>query len=169
MEAIDPSSELVPVPLVAVRFPIPLPVPAGFDPERLETWPHVEGDLEFVDERLLYMPPTGDTQQDTCTDVARVLGNWRQGHREFVVGTNAAGVRLGNARTEEALREKADWYLAHGTEVVWLLFPTAPRGVVLSASGEVASQPGERVPAHPALPGLEPLLNELFEQVLETR
>jgi hypothetical protein len=29
----------------AVRFPVELTPRDGFDPERLETWPHVEGQL----------------------------------------------------------------------------------------------------------------------------
>jgi hypothetical protein len=35
--------ELVPVPRAALEIPVVLPPPAGFDPERLETWPRVEG------------------------------------------------------------------------------------------------------------------------------
>ena len=79
-----------------VKFPVELRPPPGFDPERLETWPKVEGRLEFVGGRLLYMPPCGDMQQDVVTDVVLALGEWARSHREFVVGTNEAGIRLGS-------------------------------------------------------------------------
>ncbi len=49
----------------AVRFPVELVPPHGFDAESLETWPRVVGRLEWVNGRLLYMPPCGDRQQDT--------------------------------------------------------------------------------------------------------
>ena len=52
-----------------VRLPVELLPPDGFDPARLETWPSVAGRLEFFEGRLLYMPPCGDVQQDTVTDV----------------------------------------------------------------------------------------------------
>ena len=53
----------------AVRFPVELLPPEGFDAERLETWPRVAGRLEYVEGRLLFMPPSGDVQQDVVTDV----------------------------------------------------------------------------------------------------
>jgi len=80
-----------------VRFPVELTPPDGFDPERLETWPRVEGRLEWVEGRLLYMPPCGDRQQDTVTDLVTTLGIWVRLHPEFVVGTNEAGMLLGGA------------------------------------------------------------------------
>jgi|SRR5581483_6874401 len=79
-----------------VRFPVELTPPDGFDPARLETWPRVDGRLEWVAGRLLYMPPCGDRQQDTVTDLVVALGAWVRQHREFVVGTNEAGLRLGD-------------------------------------------------------------------------
>ena len=48
---LDPDS--IPVP-ATVRFPVELEPPDGFDPTRLETWPRVEGRLEWVEGRLLY-------------------------------------------------------------------------------------------------------------------
>ena len=71
--------------------------PEGFDADTLETWPKVVGRLEYVDGRLLFMPPCGDFQQDTVTDVVITLGAWVRRHREFVLGTNEAGMRLGDA------------------------------------------------------------------------
>lgn len=80
----------------AVRFPVELTPPEGFDPERLETWPRVDGRLEWVAGRLLYMPPCGDRQQDTVSDVVFTLMGWARAHPEFVVATNEAGIRLGD-------------------------------------------------------------------------
>lgn len=95
-------AETIPVPR-AIRFPVELIPPEGFDPERLETWPRVEGRLEYVDGRLLYMPPGGALQQDTVTDVVATLAAWRRNHPGFVVGTNEAGMILGgNARGADA-------------------------------------------------------------------
>jgi len=83
------------VPRVALTMPVVLPLPEGFDPVRLETWPKVEGRLEFVSGRLLYMPPCGDEQVKTVADVVTDLGHWRRLHPEFVLGTNEAGMLLG--------------------------------------------------------------------------
>jgi len=65
----------------AVRFPVEMLPPEGFDADTLETWPKVVGRLEYVDGRLLFMPPCGDFQQDTVTDVAITLGAWVRRHR----------------------------------------------------------------------------------------
>lgn len=78
-----------------VRFPIELR-PAGFQPEEPRTWPEVEGRLEWVEGRLLYMPPCADTQQEVAVDVVFVLRTWSEKHPEFVVGGNEAGMKLGN-------------------------------------------------------------------------
>jgi Uma2 family endonuclease len=201
----EPSREayedLVPVPRAALEIPVVLPPPAGFDPERLETWPRVEGRLEYVDGKLLYMPPPGDRQQDTCADVVGVLAAWRKTRAGFIVGGNEAGIQLGGEirgadaavwrrgdlgtyegglrrvapvlavevagkyDTEAQLREKAAWYLGHGVQIVWLLFPPERRVVVLGLAGEVSLLAGQRVPAHDALPGLTPAVDELFAQV----
>ena len=79
----------------SVRFPVELTPPEGFDPARVETWPEVEGRLEWVAGRLLYMPPCGDWQQDTVGDVVFALISWVRSHPEFVVGTSDAGVHIG--------------------------------------------------------------------------
>lgn len=81
----------------ALRFPVELLAPRTFDPERLETWPRVTGRLEHVGGRLLYMPPCGDVQADTVTDVVITLGSWVRSHAGFVLGTNEVGMRLGGA------------------------------------------------------------------------
>jgi len=81
----------------SVRFPVELTPPEGFDAEDPATWPRVEGRLEWVEGRLLYMPPCGDLQQFTVTDLVIVLGVWGRSHPDFVVGTNEAGLLLGGA------------------------------------------------------------------------
>jgi Uma2 family endonuclease len=80
--------------LVGVRFPVELRA-EGFAPEQPSTWPNLEGRLEFVGGRLLYMPPCADYQQDVAMDVAFVLRSWSEAHPEFVVGGNEAGMKLG--------------------------------------------------------------------------
>src|SRR5690606_11242687 len=84
------------VPRGAIELPLVVPEPAGFDPERLETWPAIEGRLEYVGGRLCFMPPCADDQQDTAADVATELNLWRRAHEDFVVGTNEAGMKLGD-------------------------------------------------------------------------
>ena len=88
------SNDVIHVP-ASVRFPVELVPPDGFDPARLETWPRVEGRLEWVGGRLLYMPPCGEMQRATVADVVGVLIPWQHAHPEFSVGTNEAGMRLG--------------------------------------------------------------------------
>src|SRR6187455_504716 len=80
--------------LVGVRFPVELRA-ERFTPEQPSTWPKLEGRLEFVGGRLLYMPPRADNQQDVAMDVAFVLRSWSETHPEFVVGGNEAGMKLG--------------------------------------------------------------------------
>ena len=187
----------------AVRFPVEMVPPAGFDAGRPETWPKVVGRLEYVDRRLLFMPPCGDFQQDTVTDVVITLGAWVRRHREFVLGTNEAGMRLGEATraadaaiwrrsdlgaydgglrrvppvlavevagiddgdSEDALREKAKWYLSVGVSIVWVLFPERREVLVISSEKEVRFRDDETIPAHPALSELSPKASELFIQV----
>jgi Uma2 family endonuclease len=165
----------------AVRFPIELIPPDGFDEERTETWPRIAGRLECVNGRLLYTPPSGDRQQDTVTDVVITLGMWARAHSEFVLGTNEAGMRLrgatraadaavwrradlggyrgglrrvppilaievaGEEETENALADKAAWYLDAGVEVVWIVLPDEREVVVVTQSGN--TRPGQRDPA----------------------
>jgi Uma2 family endonuclease len=83
--------------------------PGRFDPAKLETWPVLAGRLEYVGGRLLFMPPCGDTQQDTVTDVVVTLGVWVRAHPEFVLGTNEAGMHLGG---ETRAADAAIWRVA---------------------------------------------------------
>jgi Uma2 family endonuclease len=89
------DEDVVTVP-ATVRFPVELVPPEGFDPGRLETWPRIAGRLEWVAGRLLYMPPCGYVQQVTVVDLVAVLAAWVRVHREFVAGTNEAGMRFGD-------------------------------------------------------------------------
>jgi Uma2 family endonuclease len=88
-------SDLTVVPRIAVRFPLALPPPHGFEVTRPETWPAVPGRLEYVRGRLEYMPPCGEVQQRTAADVVTELNLWRRQHPAFVVGGNEAGMLLG--------------------------------------------------------------------------
>jgi Uma2 family endonuclease len=190
-----------PVPTIAITLPLELPPPDGFAPDDLATWPLVEGRLEYVDGRLLYMPPSGDEQQDTVADVATELGLWARAHPDFLVSTNEAGIMFGqDVRAVDAslfrradvgpytggLRrvppvlavevagkdeppqlqlDKAAWYLRHGVEVVWILVPRIRRVIVLTGEGSAELGLGDRLPTHPSLPGLEPLVDDLFNQI----
>jgi Uma2 family endonuclease len=78
-----------------VRFPVELR-PAGFLANELSTWPDAEGRLEWVDGRLLYMPPCADIQQDVAVDVVHILRTWSDAQTGFVVGGNEAGMKLGD-------------------------------------------------------------------------
>ncbi len=189
-----------PVP-ASVRFPVELTPPDGFDPARLETWPRVEGRLEWVAGRLLYMPPCGELQSLTVTDLVGTLSGWGRSHPEFAVGTNEAGMLLrddvraadaavwrradmgpvrpgvwrvppllaaevaGRDEGEEALREKARWYLEMGVLVAWILLPKKREVLVVTRAGESRHHMGERLPSDPRLPDLAPAVDELFRQV----
>jgi Uma2 family endonuclease len=91
-------AETIPLPR-AIRFPVELIPPEGFDPQDPHTWPRVEGRIEYVKGRLLYMPPCGELQSYTVADVVAALLPWVRAHREFNLGTNEAGMLLqGDAR-----------------------------------------------------------------------
>lgn len=107
--------EMIQIPR-AVRFPIELVPPPGFDAERPSTWPRVPGRLEWHEGRLLYMPPCGEVQQATVTDVVITLGSWIRLNREFVLGTNKAGMRLeGSTRAADAaIWRRGDFGFASG-------------------------------------------------------
>ena len=96
MQRADHPAETIEVPR-QVRFPVEVNPPPGFDPAQLETWPRVDGQLEYVEGRLLYMPPCGDIQSDVVSDVMRILLGWQDAHRGFKVATNEAGIRLAGA------------------------------------------------------------------------
>ena len=103
-----PATELVPG--LPLRFPVAVRPPRGFKPEKPETWPALEGRLEFHDGRLLYMPPCADEQADVVFSVTQVLGPWLKKNRAFVGSTNEAGMILaGSVRAADAaLWRRAD-------------------------------------------------------------
>ncbi|MGQ0507417.1 MAG: Uma2 family endonuclease [Myxococcaceae bacterium] len=78
-----------------VRYPVELHPPPGFKVDDGTTWPQLDGRLEFIEGRLLYMPPCGDVQQDVTMDVAYLLKSWSRAHSDFVIGGNEAGMVLG--------------------------------------------------------------------------
>jgi Uma2 family endonuclease len=88
-------AEVTVVPRIALRLPLELPLPEGFDVALPQTWPPVTGRLEFVGGRLEYMPPCGEIQQRTAVDALTELNLWRREHAGFVVGGNEAGMLLG--------------------------------------------------------------------------
>ncbi len=184
-----------------VRYPVELRPGRGFKVDRPATWPRLEGRLEFVKGRLLYMPPCGDEQQDVAVDLAFVLGRWARTHRDFVVGGNEAGMVLGgDARAadaavwrrsslgprtggfrrvppvlaaevagldedEDVLLKKCGWYLDHGVEVVWLLFPRRRDVLVVTPFARTRVSGARKLPKHASLPGLAPRAAELFRQL----
>ena len=184
----------------SVLLPIELAPPPGFDPARPETWPQVEGRLEWVGGRLLWMPPCGVRQCTRVWDAVATVDSWLRRHPEFVGGTNEAGLLLdgdvrapdlavfrardvdessggfaraapvlavevsGEREDETSLREKARWYLAKGTEVVWLVLAESAEVAVLTSAGERRCALDDVLPEHPALPGLAPRVRELFRQ-----
>ena len=109
MDRVDDRSGTIPV-RRTVRFPVELTPPHGFDPGRSETWPQVDGLLEYVEGRLLYMPPCGDVQSDVVSDVLRILLRWQDAHAGYKVATNEAGIRLAGASrgADAAVFRRAD-------------------------------------------------------------
>jgi hypothetical protein len=107
--------EMIQIPR-AVRFPIELLPPAGFDEERPETWPRLSGRLEWVEGRLLYVPPCGELQQAAVIDVVISLGIWIRANPAFVLGTNEAGMRLGGATraADAAIWRRTDFAFSDG-------------------------------------------------------
>ena len=81
--------------------------PPGFKPGDLRTWPKLDGRLEYVGGRLLYIPPCGDDQQDVAVDVVYVLRSWAKRRPGFRVGGNEAGMLLGRG-AEAAVWRKSD-------------------------------------------------------------
>ena len=88
------DGETIPVPRT-VRFPVELIPPDGFEPVRLETWPRVDGRIEWVEGRLLFMPPCGGLRAFTVGRLVTALGIWARSHPAFLVATNEVGMRLG--------------------------------------------------------------------------
>jgi Uma2 family endonuclease len=197
----DPDHALLRLPRKQLRFPLPLKTPPGFRAAEPQSWPQVEGRLEYVDGELLWMPPCADYQQDVASEAVRLLGNWSVKHPEFIVAGNEAGMLLGGEargadaavwrkadvgvhrgtfrkvapvlavevagedETEVVLREKARWYLGHGVEQVWLLFPKTRLVLVLGAKGMVKVKGRSLLPQVVSLPGLKVTAQSFFRQL----
>src|SRR5437660_11271845 len=86
----EPYSETIPVP-ASVRFPVELEPPEGFRPEEPASWPRIDGRLEWVGGRLLYMPPCGWIQQGVSVRVVCILHRLHDDHSECLVGGNDVG------------------------------------------------------------------------------
>jgi Uma2 family endonuclease len=71
----------------------------------------------------------------------------------------------GEDETEDDLRRKAGWYLAHGVQVVWLVLPATFEVVVVRADSDRRFSLGDSLPAEPALPGLAPAVAQFFIQI----
>ena len=89
----EPATISVPA---SARFPIELEIPVGFDAAEPGTWPRVEGRLEYVAGRLLFLPPCGLVQQGAAVDATYILRRWLEDHPEFFVGGLEAGMKLGD-------------------------------------------------------------------------
>ena len=78
-----------------------------------------------------------------------------------VLAVEVSGEREG----ETSLREKARWYLAKGSEVVWLVLAEPTEVIVLTAAGECRCGLDDALPEHPSLPGLAPRVGEFFRNL----
>jgi len=107
--AMEPEMDVV-VP-ASTKFPIELEPPPGFVVDDPATWPQIDGRLEYVSGRLLWMPPCGRLQQVVATSSIGVLWNWQRTHVDFVVGSNEAGMIFdGDVRgAEGAIWRRADF------------------------------------------------------------
>ena len=78
-----------------------------------------------------------------------------------VLAVEVSGEREG----ETSLREKARWYLAKGSEVVWLVLAESTEVIVLTSAGEHRCGLDDVMPEHPSLLGLTPRVGEFFRNL----
>lgn len=71
----------------------------------------------------------------------------------------------GEDEGEDTLRAKARWYFEHGVLVVWLVLEDTREVVVLRPDGEGRHRAGEKLSAHPELPGLTPEVDGFFRHL----
>ncbi|MCC6335964.1 MAG: Uma2 family endonuclease [Myxococcales bacterium] len=71
----------------------------------------------------------------------------------------------GQDEDEAALLAKADWYLGHGVEVVWLLFPRPRSVLVVTPFGRTRLSSTKRLARHASLSGLTQKVSEFFRQL----
>lgn len=125
--------DVVSVPRIArLRFPLELQRPSGFATSRKETWPRVDGRLEFFEGRLWFMPPCGEEQQYVAMSVGSRLLEWaRTTGGRFRVGGNEAGMLLGGEV------RAADAVVFERTEgVVATAFPRRPPVLAVEVAGQ---------------------------------
>ena len=91
MTQLDTATDLVWLPRKTLRLPVELRAPDGFAPEVHSTWPSMDGRLEYVDGRLLYMPPCGELQQDVSAAVVGELYAWAKSHPGLRRGRQRGG------------------------------------------------------------------------------
>jgi Uma2 family endonuclease len=124
--------DAVALPRGVVRFPVELVAPAGFQAQDPSTWPRLHGRLEYVNGRLLYMPPCGALQQGVAVMVIALLVEWVRAHPEYFVGGNAAGMKLGrDVRAADA----AVWRRADVTPAT-PRFPRLPPLLAVEVAGQ---------------------------------
>ncbi len=68
----------------------------------------------------------------------------------------------GQNEDEALLLDKAQWYLAHGVTIVWLVLPETREVVVLIGEQETRYRMGQRLAPHDALPDLAPGVADFF-------
>jgi Uma2 family endonuclease len=78
-----------------MRFPVLFRPPPEFDAADPDTWPRIDGRLEYVAGRIVFMPPCGVIQQEVSADIVTLLVTWARSQPSFVVGCNEAGMLLG--------------------------------------------------------------------------
>lgn len=149
---------------VPVRFPVELSLPRGFRPDRMSTWPHVAGSMEVVvgtneAGMLLGKSVRGADAAIWRRDESHLKGTLRR--TPPVLAVEVAG----DDDEVEALRRKARWYLKHGVEMVWLVFPKTRSVSVVTGSRTRSFKNGDRLPAPRTLKGLEPRVRELLFQL----
>ncbi len=71
----------------------------------------------------------------------------------------------GELDTLAYLEKKAEWYLAHGVEVTWIVMPQTRSVRVVTKSGHSDVRGEERIPERPSLPGLSPAVATFFAQL----
>ena len=90
------------------------------------------------------MPPCADYQQDVAMDVAFVLRSWSEGHPEFVVGRNEAGMKLGgDVRAADAAVWRTDTATPRSGRV-----RTVPPVLAVEVSGQDEEEQVLRDKAH---------------------
>lgn len=71
----------------------------------------------------------------------------------------------GQQDTLEYLEEKAEWYLAHGVLVVWIVLPDKRIVRVITRAERVTLDASSKIPEHRSLPGLTPPVSSFFQQL----